>query len=76
MMKNKTGPPHCPLVSVDSITKPSAAAPAETRSDAKDETRAEKAKKAAMAIEAHATQGQRPPWPSTPVVLAHPHHGA
>ena len=58
MMKKQAGPPHCPLVTVDSITKPSAAAPAEIRSDVEDETRAEKAKKATMAVEAHAAQGQ------------------
>ena len=76
MMKKKAGPHHCPLVTVDSITKPSAAAPVETRSDGEDETRAKRAKKAAMAAQASITQGQRPPQPSTPVVLAYPRHGA
>jgi hypothetical protein len=76
MMKKKASPPHCSLVTIESITKPSAAAPTETRSDREDETRAERAKKAAMAVETHTAQGQRPPWPNTPVVLAHPHHGA
>uniref|UniRef100_A0A2N9I336 Uncharacterized protein n=1 Tax=Fagus sylvatica TaxID=28930 RepID=A0A2N9I336_FAGSY len=33
MMKKKAGPPRCPLVTVDSSTKPSVAAPAEARSD-------------------------------------------
>ena len=60
MMKKKAGPHHCPLVTVDSFTKPSAAAPVETRSDGEDETRAKRAKKAAMAVEDHTTQRQRP----------------
>jgi hypothetical protein len=33
MMKKVAGPHHCPLVTVDSTTKPSAATSAETRSD-------------------------------------------
>ena len=33
MMKKKSDPPHCPLVTVDFATKRSAATPAETRSD-------------------------------------------
>ena len=42
---------------VDTFREVLAAAPAETRSDGEDETRAENAKKAAMAVEAHAAQG-------------------
>uniref|UniRef100_A0A2N9G1V9 Uncharacterized protein n=1 Tax=Fagus sylvatica TaxID=28930 RepID=A0A2N9G1V9_FAGSY len=61
---------------VDASRKTSAAASAETSSDGEDETRAERAEKAAMAARAHAIQGQRPPQPSTPVVLAHPQHKA
>uniref|UniRef100_A0A2N9F4I1 Uncharacterized protein n=1 Tax=Fagus sylvatica TaxID=28930 RepID=A0A2N9F4I1_FAGSY len=75
-MKKKAGPPHCPLVLVDSITKPSAAAPVEARSDGEDGTRVERFKRSAMAAQANTTQGQRPQWPSTSVVLAHPHHEA
>ena len=45
---------------VDAFRKTSAAVPTETRSDGEDETRAERAEKAAMATEAHATQEQRP----------------
>ena len=76
MMKKVVGPHHCPLVTVDSATKPSAAIPAETRSDWEDETKAEKTKRFAMAAQASITQGQRPPQPSTPVVLAHPRYRA
>ncbi len=42
---------------VDSIIEPSAAAPAEKRNDGEDETRAERAKKSAMAAQANTTQG-------------------
>ncbi len=45
---------------VDASRKTSAAAPAKTRSDGEDETRAKRAEKAAMAAKANATQGQRP----------------
>jgi hypothetical protein len=38
--------------------------------------RAEKTKRSAMVAQASTTQRQRPPQPSTPVVLAHLHHGA
>jgi hypothetical protein len=41
-----------------------------------DERRTEKIKRSAMAAQTSITQGQRPPQPSTPVVLVHPHHGA
>uniref|UniRef100_A0A2N9F489 Uncharacterized protein n=1 Tax=Fagus sylvatica TaxID=28930 RepID=A0A2N9F489_FAGSY len=49
---------HYPSVMVNAFRKASAAAPAETKSDGEDETRAERAENAAMAAEAHATQGQ------------------
>jgi hypothetical protein len=52
---------HYPSVMVNAFRKASAAAPAETKSDGEDMTRAERAENAAMAAEAHATQGQRPP---------------
>jgi hypothetical protein len=52
---------HYPSVMVNAFRKAFAAAPAETKSDGEDKTRAEKAENAAMAAEAHATQGQRPP---------------
>ena len=45
---------------VDASRKTSATVPTETRNDGKDETRAERVEKAAMATEAHATQEQRP----------------
>uniref|UniRef100_A0A2N9F490 Integrase catalytic domain-containing protein n=1 Tax=Fagus sylvatica TaxID=28930 RepID=A0A2N9F490_FAGSY len=52
---------HYPSIMVNAFRKASAAAPAETKSDGEDETRAERAKNAAMAAKAHVTQGQRPP---------------
>ena len=61
---------------VDASRKTSVAASTETRSDGEDETRVERVEKAAMAARAHAIQGQRPPRPSTPVVLTHPQHEA
>ena len=57
-MKKKTGPPHCPLLTVDSISKLFAVAPAETRSDREDGARVGRTKgKAAMVAQANTTQG-------------------
>jgi hypothetical protein len=52
---------HYPSVMVNAFRKAYAAAPAETKSDGEDETRAERAENAAMAAKAHTTQGQQPP---------------
>ena len=38
-MQEKLGPPHCPLVTVDTTTKPSAVAPGMTKNDEKDKRR-------------------------------------
>jgi hypothetical protein len=58
-----------PLVTVDLSTNQSTAAPAGTKRIIKVKKSLEKS---AMAT---TTRGQRPPRPSTPVVLAPPHHG-
>jgi hypothetical protein len=53
--------PHCPVVTVDTTTKPSTAAPNVTKSHEKDKRGAEKAKEVAMATKVATTQEQRPP---------------
>ena len=47
---------HYATVMVDAFRRASAAAPAETRSDREDETRTERAEKAAVVAEARATK--------------------
>uniref|UniRef100_A0A2N9FQS4 TF-B3 domain-containing protein n=1 Tax=Fagus sylvatica TaxID=28930 RepID=A0A2N9FQS4_FAGSY len=68
--------PHCPVVTVDTTTKLSTAASNVTRNHEKDKRGAEKVEEVAMAPQVSTIQGQRPPQPSTPVVLTHLQHGA
>jgi hypothetical protein len=64
------------VVTVDTTTKPSTAALNVTRNHEKDKRGAEKVEEVAMAPQVSTIQGQRPPQPSTPVVLTHLQHGA
>jgi hypothetical protein len=53
--------PHCPVVTVDTTTKLSTAAPDVIRNHEEDKRGAEKAEKVAMATKAATTQEQRLP---------------